>query len=66
MSEIDHDHPPYRSGHYEEGSAKEGEDGEAPRHSTEPEGSEGGSETSKTRTDPQTGQTTEGRPDTAG
>ena len=66
MSDIDHDHPPYRSGHYEEGSAKPPEDGEPPRHSTEPEGSEGSSSTSKTRTDPHTGEPSEGRPDTAG
>lgn len=36
-------------------------------HSTsEPGGSEGSSRTSKTRTDPQTGEPTPGRPDTAG
>ena len=67
MPDIDHDHPPYRSGHYEEGAAKPpGENGEAPRHQSEPEGSEGSSKTSKTRTDPHTGEPTEGRPDTAG
>ena len=58
---------PYRPEHYEEESAKQpGDDGEAPRHSTEPVGSEGSSSTSKTRTDPHTGEPTEGRPDTAG
>ena len=36
------------------------------RHPTEPAGSEGSSRTSKTRTDPQTGEPTAGRPDTAG
>ena len=35
-------------------------------HATEPGGSEGSSKTSKTRTDPQTGEPTRGRPDTAG
>ena len=67
MSDTDPGHAPYRSEHYEEGSAKPpGENGEAPRHSTEPEGSEGSSSTSKTRTDPNTGEPTKGRPDTAG
>ena len=65
MPDTDPD-APYRSEHYEEGSAKAGADGEAPRHSTEPEGSESSSKTSKTRTDPNTGEPTEGRPDTAG
>lgn len=40
--------------------------GAQPRSPTEPAGSEGSSTTSKTRTDPQTGEPTGGRPDTAG
>ena len=39
--------------------------GAPPSHSTEPQ-SEGGDETTKTQTDPQTGAPTAGRPDTAG
>ena len=66
MTDADHGHS-YRSDTYEEGSAKPpGDEGGAPRHSTEPEGSEGSSSTPKTRTDPHTGELTEGRPDTAG
>ena len=40
--------------------------GVPPRPATEPDGSEGSSRTSKTRTDPATGAPTPGRPDTAG
>ncbi len=36
------------------------------RNANEPAGSEGSSTTTKTRTDPQTGEPTEGRPETAG
>ena len=58
------DHDLYRPDHYEAGSAKPSDTG--PRHGTEPEGSEEAAKTTKTRTDPHTGEPTEGRPDTAG
>lgn len=49
-----------------EGYEEDASNGGSPlSHSTEPN-SAGGDETSKTRTDPQTGEPTEGRPDTAG
>ena len=61
----DTDRPkPYRT---EEEAQRPGpRDGAQPRSPTEPPGSEGSSTTSKTRTDPSTGEPTGGRPDTAG
>ncbi len=41
-------------------------EGAQPRSTNEPHGSEGSSATTKTRTDPHTGEPTGGRPDTAG
>ena len=60
MSDADDGRPrPYRT-------EEEAHQPEAARSATEPAGSEGSSRNAKTRTDPETGETTGARPDTAG